>query len=153
MSDFFLNRIRILKTGLANVQNQIDMSKGENRLFFEKLAEPGTELKLKRVYDNEHDPFRIEVFSPDDRYLGRVTVGKNETAARMMDAGLKLVAIVNESLPVHDSDTNHDATKLNFASEVSEDPDADDSGWNEESRTEINYMDCNLPYGIYLVDE
>lgn len=144
MSDFSLNRIRILKTGLANIQNHIDMSKSENRIFFEKIAEPGTQLKLKRVYDNEKDPFRIEVFSLDDRYLGRVTVGKNETAARLMDGGIKIVAIVNESLPIHDSDSSQGLADI---------ANPDDPGWNENSRAVINYNDCNLPYCIYLVDE
>lgn len=100
MGDFSLNRIRILKTGLAQVNRYIDMSKPENVKYFEELASPGTQLKLKRVKDFPGDPFRIEVFAPDDRFFGRVTVGKNETAARLMDAGLHIIAIVNESLPI-----------------------------------------------------
>ena len=144
MSDFSLNRIRILKTGLANVQKYIDMEKASEQAYFEKLAEPGTELKLKRVYDKEEDPFRIEVYAPDDRYLGRVTVGKNETAARLMDAGLKIIAIVNESLPIHDSDDSQgQAEKVN----------PEDLGWNENSREVNSYRICNLPYCIYLVDD
>ena len=75
MGDFSLNRIRILKTGLAQVNRYIDMSKPENVKYFEELASPGTQLKLKRVKDFSGDPFRIEVFAPDDRFLGRVTVG------------------------------------------------------------------------------
>ncbi len=70
-----LNRIRILKTGLADVQNRIDMTLPENREFFERLAEPGTALRLKRVRDDASDPFRVEVYAPDGRYLGRVTPG------------------------------------------------------------------------------
>ena len=143
MGDFFLNRIRILKTGLADVQRYIDMSGSGNRAFFEKLAEPGTQLKLKRVYDDKRDPFRIEVYSPDDRYLGRVTVGKGETAARLMDAGLKVIAVVNRSQPLHDSDLNEDFT--------AEDPRA--FGWSEASREETDYDSCNLPYCLYLVDD
>ena len=140
MSTISLNRIRILKTGLANVQYHIDMMQPENRSYFERLAEPGTQLKLKRVRDDENDPFRIDVYSPDNRYLGRVTLGKNETAARLMDAGLKVIAIVNDSLPVHDSD-------VSFSQGA--EPDSDDAGWNEESRIETLYRDCNLPYCIY----
>ena len=49
MGDFSLNRIRILKTGLAQVNRYIDMSKPENVKYFEELASPGTQLKLKRV--------------------------------------------------------------------------------------------------------
>ncbi len=144
MSELSLKRIRILKTGLANVQDHIDMSLPENRVFFERLAEPGTQLVLKRVHDHENDPFRVEVYSPDDRYLGRVTVGKNETVARMMDAGLKVVAIVNKSLPIHDSDE---------ATGQADIVDPYDSGWNEASREAAHYDDCNLPYCIYYDEE
>ena len=144
MSDLSLKRIRILKTGLANVQNHIDMSLPENRAFFERVAEPGTQLKLQRVRDDELDPFRVEVYSPDDRYLGRVTLGKNETTARMMDAGLKVIAIVNKSLPIHDSDEGMGQSEI---------VDPNDPGWNEASRAAIRYDDCNLPYCIYYDEE
>ncbi len=143
MADFSLNRIRILKTGLAGVERYIDMTVPENVLFFEKLAQPGTQLKLKRVKDRPEDPFRIEVFSEDDRFLGRVTVGKNETAARLMDAGLSVVAIVNESMPVHDSD---------LPQKLLDPVETDSKGWDERSRTEARYEDCNLPYSLYLED-
>ena len=144
MNVLSLKRIRILKTGLANVQDHIDMTRAENRAFFERIAEPGTELKLKRVRDDEDDPFRIEVYSPDDRYLGRVTPGKNETAARMIDAGLRIVAIVNKSIPTHDSD---------ISTSLAETADPNDSGWNEASRAASRYDDCNLPYCIYYDEE
>ena len=144
MGDFSLNRIRILKTGLAQVNRYIDMSKSENVKYFEELASPGTQLKLKRVKDFPGDPFRIEVFAPDDRFLGRVTVGKNETAARLMDAGLHIIAIVNESLPIHDSDSSQGMPDV---------ADPNDPGWNERSRMMAGYDNCNLPYCIYLVDD
>lgn len=143
MADLILNRIRILKTGLAQVERYVNMAIPENIEYFEKLATPGTELILKRVKGYPGDPFRIEVFSPDNRFIGRVTVGKNETAARLMDAGLKLVAIVNESLPIHDSDSSQGMADV---------IDPQDPGWNERSRTVNYYADCNLPYCIYLVD-
>lgn len=144
MADFALNRIRILKTGLAQVERYLDMETPEDIDYFEELATPGTELILKRVKDYPEDPFRIEVFSPDNRFLGRVTVGKNETAARLMDAGLRLVAIVNESLPIHDSDSSQGMSDV---------IDTKDPGWNERSRTANCYEDCNLPYCIYLIDD
>lgn len=143
MSDFSLNRIRILKTGLARVERYIDMTVPENILFFEKLAQPGTQLKLKRVKDRPEDPFRIEVFSEDDRFLGRVTVGKNETAARLMDAGFPVVAIVNESMPVHDSE---------LPKKMLDPVGTESIGWDEHSRTAARYADCNLPYSLYLED-
>lgn len=144
MDDFFLNRIRILKTGVSQVERYLDMGEETNRLYFEQLAQPGTQLKLRRVHDHPEDPFRIEVFSPDNRYLGRVTVGKNETAARLMDAGCHVIAIVNESLPIHESDTSQG---------MAEYIDPKDPGWNEGSRCHVHYTECNLPFSIYLVED
>lgn len=143
MSALF-NRIRILKTGIANVQDHLDMSSEENRLYFERLAEPGTVLQLRRVYDDETDPFRIEVYSPDGHYLGRVTLEKNETAARLMDAGLSVIAIVNSSMPVHDSD---------MPSALPLDAEIKSGGWSETARSATNYDHCNLPFCLYLVDD
>lgn len=144
MSDLFFNRIRILKTGLANVQQYLDMDNLENRLYFERLAEPGTELRLKRVQGASGDPFKIEVYSLEGVMLGRVTMGKNETVARLMDAGQHVIAIVNESLPIHDSDDSHGQANV---------VNPNDPGWNGNSRASIDYSDCNLPYSIYLVDD
>lgn len=143
MADMVINRIRILKTGLAQVERYFDMDSPEDIAYFEQLATPGTELVLKRVKNYPGDPFRIEVFSQDNRFLGRVTVAKNETAARLMDAGLQLVAVVNESLPIHDSDSSHGLSDV---------IDPKDPGWNQRSRAANLYTDCNLPYCIYLVD-
>lgn len=140
-TNFSLNRIRILKTGLAGVQAYIDMSLPENRQYFEHLSEPGTELILKRDYENEHDPFRIEVYSKENILLGAVTRGKNETAARLMDAGLRVIAIANESLPVHDSDMPHESVTSKSL------------GWDKKSREEYDYTSCNLPYCIYYVED
>ena len=141
MEALLLNRIKILKTGLAYVERYLDMNDPENRRYFEELAQPGTELTLRRVKDHAGDPFRIEVFAPDGRFLGRVTEGKNETAARLMDAGLKVVAIVNRSTPVHDSDV------------PSESRDEPKSGWNAATRMQNGYTDCSLPYALYLAED
>lgn len=143
MADLILNRIRILKTGLTQIERYLDMSSPENIAYFEELSTPGTELRLKRVRNRPDDSFRIEVFSPDNRFLGRVTLGKNETAARLMDAGLRLTAIVNESMPIHGSDS-----PLAEADVIA----PGDSGWSEPSRIQNNYETCNLPYCIYLID-
>ncbi len=135
-------RIRILKTGLYGVDRYIDMEVPENVAFFEKLAEPGTELKLVRNAKDPRDPFRIDVYSVTGVYLGRVTRSKGQTTARLIDAGFEVIAIVNESLPFHDSDYNYG---------VKERP--GDTGWSDASRTKTGYDLCNLPYGIYLVEE
>ena len=115
------------------------MSDLANVAYFEHLAEPGTHLTLRRVKNHPEDPFRIEVFGPEGRFLGRVTAAKNETAARLMDAGLPLAAIVNESLPVHDSDLSQGLA------------DPADQGWNQITRLSGRYTNCNLPYSIYLL--
>ena len=142
MADLVLDRIRILKTGLFGVERYLDMSDPANVAYFEHLAEPGTHLTLRRVKNHPGDPFRIEVFGPEGRFLGRVTAAKNETAARLMDAGLPLAAIVNESLPVHDSDLSQG---------LADRPDPADQGWNQITRLSSRYTNCNLPYSIYLL--
>lgn len=47
--DFSLNRIRILKTGLAGADRYLDMSVPKNVLYFEKLVKTGTHLKLWQI--------------------------------------------------------------------------------------------------------
>ena len=135
-------RIRILKTGLYGVERYLDMTEPSSRAFFEDLARPGTELVLARNRQHPESPFRIDVYAKSGQFLGRVTEHKCQTAARLMDAGFELVAIVNESLPFHDSD-------YNFG--VEERP--GDPGWCDDSRIRSGHSLCNLPYGIYLVDE
>lgn len=142
MADLVLDRIRILKTGLFGVERYLDMSDPANVAYFEHLAEPGTHLTLRRVKNHPEDPFHIEVFGPEGRFLGRVTAAKNETAARLMDAGFPLAAIVNESLPVHDSDLSQG---------LADRPDPADQGWNQITRLSSRYTNCNLPYSIYLL--
>ena len=134
-------RIRILKTGLYGVERSLDMSDPANWVVFERLATPGTELRLARNHQVPENPFQIDVYSMDNRYLGRVTPRKCQTVARLMDAGFEVVAIVNESLPLHDSD-------YNFG--IEEKP--GEIGWSETTRMQTGHALCNLPYGIYLVD-
>ena len=143
-SGISLKRIRILKTGLYRVNRYLDMSVEANRIYFERLATPGTELKLKRVKTDESNPWRIDVYGPDDMMLGTVTRMKCQTAARLIDAGFEVIGIVNDSLP-HNSD--YDYGKPNVTGV------AGDVGWTEECREQIDYTLCNLPYGIYLVEE
>ena len=133
--------IKLLKTGLFGVDRFLDMSRPENLLFFEKLAEPGTELVLKRE-PASGKPFNINVYSRDGHRLGSVTYSKCQTVAHLMDAGIPVVAIVGESLPFHDSDYNFGITET-----------PDDPGWSPRSRSQTGYELCNLPYGIYLIDE
>ena len=68
--DTLLRRIRILKTGLYNVGANISIKTPEEIQYFEKLATPGTELKLERVYDKPESPWLIKVLAPDGQKLG-----------------------------------------------------------------------------------
>jgi hypothetical protein len=86
-------QIMVLRTGLAGakfyVQNEEEREKINN------LA-PGTELLLYREPDNEHDEWAIAVYLTEDDQIGYVTKFKNETIARLMDAGKKFVAITDD---------------------------------------------------------
>ena len=134
------DRIRILKTGLFNVGRYISIETPDEIRYFEELATPGTELRLVRDHSVPEEPFRINVLAPDGKYLGRVTVSKCETAARLMDAGIEVIAIVNDSLPVHNDDYQH--YDLNDHSKI---------GWSDSQRFGNDHTLCNLPFGIYAV--
>lgn len=136
------NRIRLLKTGLFGVHRFINFRMNENRAFFEQIAEPGTELMLKRVYDDPNNIFRIDVYYDANIKLGTVTKSKSQTIARLIDAGLEIIAIVNNAIPEHDSDT----------SDLSFEDDEIYKGWTIEGRIKNDYRFVSLPYGIYLID-
>lgn len=136
----FMNRIRILKTGLFDVGRYISIETPEEIQYFERLATPGTELTLVRDRSRRDEPFRINVLSPDGKMLGRVTPSKSETAARLMDAGIEVIAIVNDSLPIHNDDYQHADLE-----------DHGDFGWSGSERFGNDHSLCNLPFGIYTV--
>lgn len=131
-----LKRIKILKTGLWGVHRYIDFAKPKEVKYFEKIASPGTELILKRAATDD-EPWRIEVFGPDERFLGRVTVQKSETAARLMDAGMKIIAIVNDSM-------------IEGTDMISTQVEPGDEGWSLKGRMQTKYDEVNLPFSIYL---
>lgn len=90
--DALLHRTRILKTGFYDVGRYLSIETPEEIQYFERLAKPGTELILERDYgDVEAKPWLIRVLFPfDHRLLGYVTYYKSETAARLMDEGMKV---------------------------------------------------------------
>ena len=53
---------------------------------------PGDMLPLKREPDNPHDPMAIMILTAAGEHLGYVPRAKNETLARLMDAGKLLFA-------------------------------------------------------------
>ncbi|MBQ7542531.1 MAG: HIRAN domain-containing protein [Clostridia bacterium] len=118
--------ILVLKTGIAGMQFYVDEGSEEERQILEKLT-PGTELRLFRDPDNEHDRWAISVYTTEDRELGYVTRFKNETIARLMDAGKVFHAFVDE-VP---------------------EPPKDET---ERRRTRAHTEDYKLPFSIYMDD-
>lgn len=86
-------RILVLKTGIAGVQFHIESEEERDAL---NVIAPGTELMLFREPDNERDEWAIAVYLTDDDKLGYISRYKNETIARLMDAGKKFVGVVDE---------------------------------------------------------
>lgn len=82
----------VLKTGVAGLQFHVDTSSDE----LLKSLVPGTELRLFREPDNEHDPWAIAVYTTDDEMIGYITRFKNEAIARLMDLGKRFVAYADE---------------------------------------------------------
>lgn len=86
-------QILVLETGLAGLQHHIENEEEQRRI--DELT-PGTALLLFREPENEHDEWAIAVYITDDDKLGYISRFKNETIARLMDAGKKFIAIVDD---------------------------------------------------------
>jgi hypothetical protein len=56
----------------------------------------GDELTLRREPDNEHDNLAIQILTESGAQLGYIPRAKNETLARLMDAGKFLCAKLTE---------------------------------------------------------
>lgn len=87
------HQILVLQTGIAGLQHHIENEEEQQRI---NDLTPGTELKLFREPENEHDEWAIAVYITDDDKLGYISRFKNETIARLMDAGKKFTAIVDD---------------------------------------------------------
>ena len=70
---------------------------------------PGTELLLFREPENEYDEWAIAVYLTEEDKLGFVSRFKNETIARLMDAGKKFIGVVDER--EEDTETQKTAEK------------------------------------------
>ena len=86
-------RILVLKTGLAGAQFHI---KSESERLALQGIKPGTELLLYREPDNKYDEWAIAVYLTEEDKIGFMSRFKNETIARLMDAGKKFVAVADE---------------------------------------------------------
>ncbi len=96
-------RILVLKTGIAGLQFHIENE--EEKAALDNMV-PGTELMLYRDPENEYDEWAIAVHLTEEDQLGFITRFKNETIARLMDAGKRFIGVVD------DPETDEDAKKI-----------------------------------------
>lgn len=79
-------RIPILRCGTVRLQG-----------YSEALGKPGRQLKLVREPDNQYDRWAIKVCTLDGAMLGYLPSWKNQSAARLLDAGKNITAFVDEA--------------------------------------------------------
>lgn len=102
-------QILVLKTGVAGIQHHIKSE--EERIALESVA-PGTELILYREPDNKYDKWAIAVHLTKDDKIGFISRFKNETIARLMDAGKRFVAIADDPEELEIEDENGCVSQL-----------------------------------------
>jgi hypothetical protein len=68
----------------------------KNLSEIEKKLEKGQTLDLKREPDNKYDKFAVAIYNLQGERLGYVPRDKNETLARLMDAGKWFYAKVQD---------------------------------------------------------
>lgn len=122
-----VQRILVLKTGVAGLQFHIENEEEQAAL---DAITPGTELMLFREPENEYDEWAIAVHLTKEDKLGFISRFKNETIARLMDAGKKFIGVVDE-VESFDEDTNTDSQRISHAP------------------TE----NMSLPFSVYLIEE
>lgn len=97
-------RILVLKTGLAGMQFHIRNDEEKAAL---DAIQPGDELMLFREPENEYDEWAIAIYLTEDDQIGFMTRFKNETIARLMDAGKKFVAVVDDPAELEEDTSEH----------------------------------------------
>lgn len=123
-------RILVLRTGLAGSKFHVHDAEERERL---NNLTPGTELLLYREPNNEYDEWAIAVYLTEDDQIGYVSKFKNETIARLMDAGKKFIAITDDP----------EARMAEYSEE-------------EQARRKARWSpteNVNLPFCIYMVEE
>lgn len=123
-------RILVLKTGIAGLQFNIENEDEQAAL---NAITPGTELMLFREPENEYDVWAIAVHLTEDDKLGFITRFKNETIARLMDAGKKFIGVVDD--PATDAEAKEIVDK--------------ELRRNRRAPTE----NMAIPFSIYLVEQ
>lgn len=119
-------RILVLKTGLAGMQFHIQNDAERDAL---NAITPGTELLLYREPDNQYDEWAIGVYLSEDDQIGFMSRFKNETIARLMDAGKKFIAIADDPAELANQDNGERRTR--------------------KAPTE----NMGLPFSVYLIEE
>lgn len=123
-------RILVLKTGIAGLGFYIETE--EERAALNAIT-PGTELLLFREPENEYDEWAVAVYRTEDDKIGFISRFKNETIARLMDAGKKFVGVVD------DPEVDEAAKKIVE---------------REQRRSRLAPTEnMALPFSVYLVEE
>lgn len=105
-------RIAVLRCGTVRLQN-----------FTEDLSEPGRQLRLIREPENPYDRWATKVCTLDGVMLGYLPSRKNQSVARLMDAGKNITVFADTFL----------------------DPPAQMSDVEDPRLPLILYMDINIP--------
>ena len=84
-------RVPLLKCGTVMLQN-----------FEEEYGEPGRQLMLVREPDNKYDRWATKVCTLSGTMLGYLPAWKNQSVARLMDAGKTVTAFVDEYSHIHE---------------------------------------------------
>lgn len=102
-----MKRICVLRCGIVWLHN-----------FTEDLNEPGKQLILVREPDNPVDRWAVQVHKADGTILGYLPAAKNQSVARLMDAGKNITVFVDEELhssPIPRYRRNYEKAELPLA--------------------------------------
>lgn len=103
--DTFLSRetlVLILQTGVSGMSYYVDTSEDSADAGLLTSLTEGTELKLFREPGNEHDRWAVTVNTVSGKQIGYITRFKNETLARLLDAGKEIRAYVGKKPEIPD---------------------------------------------------
>lgn len=90
-----VQRICVLQCGTSWLHN-----------YTGSLAEPGRQLALRREPDNPYDRWATLVCTPEGTVLGYLPARKNQSVARLMDAGKTVTVFVDADPPEHQPPEN-----------------------------------------------
>lgn len=91
-----LKKIVVLRCGTVMLKN-----------FTEDLAEPGRQLKLVREPENKCDRWATKVVTFSGTELGYLPSWKNQSVARLIDAGKNITVFVDEELNIPEPNPRH----------------------------------------------